>query len=94
MITRSGHHTVPKIFIGDHHIGGYDEWEALEATGELDELLGPVAAPTPVQPTQPIRGTANVYALRRDYHRRRQHRVWRLGARPRSRQADRIHRGS
>jgi GrxC family glutaredoxin len=60
MITRSGRRTAPQIFIGNHHIGGYDELAALEATGELDELLGRVTAPTPTQPTRPIGGTANV----------------------------------
>jgi glutaredoxin-related protein len=60
MITHSGRHMVPKIFIGGHHIGGDDELAALEKTGELDELLGPVTAATPAQPTRPIGGTANV----------------------------------
>ena len=31
--------TVPQIFIGDQHIGGCDELYALEAAGELDDLL-------------------------------------------------------
>lgn len=37
----SGRHTVPQIFIDDHHVGGYDELAALEARGELDALLSP-----------------------------------------------------
>lgn len=35
-----GAHTVPQIFIGEHHVGGCDELYALEAKGELDPLLG------------------------------------------------------
>jgi len=34
-----GRHTVPQIFIGAQHIGGYDEMAALEREGVLDELL-------------------------------------------------------
>jgi len=40
-IERSGGlRTVPQIFIGDHHVGGFDELQALEEVGELDRLLG------------------------------------------------------
>lgn len=39
MIERSGRRTVPQIFIGDRHIGGYDDLAALDARGELDPLL-------------------------------------------------------
>jgi glutaredoxin 3 len=39
MIRRSDRTTVPQIFIGDHHVGGYDDMAALEASGELDRLL-------------------------------------------------------
>ena len=39
MLTRSGgRRTVPQIFIGDHHVGGFDELYALEKAGKLDEL--------------------------------------------------------
>ena len=38
----TGRHTVPQIFIGDHHVGGYDDLAALERDGELDALLEPV----------------------------------------------------
>ncbi len=31
--------TVPQIFIGDTHVGGYDDLEALNNKGELDKLL-------------------------------------------------------
>ena len=40
MMERSRRHTVPQIFIDDHHVGGYDDMAALEARGELDPLLG------------------------------------------------------
>ena len=35
----TGRNTVPQIFIGETHIGGFDELYALEQSGELDELL-------------------------------------------------------
>ncbi|MFQ8430271.1 glutaredoxin 3 [Amaricoccus sp. W119] len=34
-----GRRTVPQIFIGDRHIGGFDDLNALERAGELDPLL-------------------------------------------------------
>jgi len=39
MIARSGRRTVPQIFIGDKHVGGYDELDALDRSGELDRLI-------------------------------------------------------
>lgn len=33
--------TVPQIFIGDTHVGGFDELAALERAGELDAMLAP-----------------------------------------------------
>ena len=39
MMTRTGRRTVPQIYIGDHHVGGYDDLAALERAGELDGLL-------------------------------------------------------
>jgi len=41
MVERTGRHTVPQIFIGELHVGGYDELAALEVRGELDRLLAP-----------------------------------------------------
>lgn len=35
----NGHHTVPQIFVGDTHIGGFDELAALERAGKLDAML-------------------------------------------------------
>ncbi|MFM7397091.1 MAG: glutaredoxin 3 [Gammaproteobacteria bacterium] len=39
MMTRSGRHTVPQIFIGERHVGGCDDLHALNAKGGLDPLL-------------------------------------------------------
>jgi glutaredoxin 3 len=40
MLGRSkGRHTVPQIFVGEHHIGGYDDMAALDREGKLDPLL-------------------------------------------------------
>jgi glutaredoxin 3 len=39
MIARSGRHTVPQIFIGSTHVGGYDDLAAMERAGKLDPLL-------------------------------------------------------
>lgn len=36
----AGRRTVPQIFIGDHHVGGFDDLAALDRKGELDPLLG------------------------------------------------------
>ena len=39
MMERSGRRTVPQIFVGDRHVGGFDDLEVLERAGELDALL-------------------------------------------------------
>jgi len=39
MVARSGRRTVPQIFIGPTHVGGYDDLAALERAGQLDPLL-------------------------------------------------------
>ncbi|MDG1944502.1 MAG: glutaredoxin 3 [Halioglobus sp.] len=39
MMTKSGRNTVPQIWIGDQHIGGFDDLYLLERQGRLDELL-------------------------------------------------------
>ena len=36
----SGRHTVPQIFIGDTHVGGFDDLAALDQRGGLMPLLG------------------------------------------------------
>lgn len=40
MMERSQRRTVPQIFIGDYHVGGYDDMAELDSLGELDPLLG------------------------------------------------------
>ncbi len=35
----SGRKSVPQIFVGDRHIGGFDELYALDQSGDLDKLL-------------------------------------------------------
>jgi glutaredoxin 3 len=39
MDKKSGRRTVPQIWIGDRHVGGYDDLFELERAGELDALL-------------------------------------------------------
>lgn len=39
MVERSGRRTVPQIFVGGRHVGGFDELHALDVAGELDSLL-------------------------------------------------------
>lgn len=41
MQEKSGRTSVPQIWIGDRHVGGFDDLWALDAKGELDELLNP-----------------------------------------------------
>ena len=40
MTQRSGRRSVPQIWIGECHIGGSEELQALERAGALDQLLG------------------------------------------------------
>jgi glutaredoxin 3 len=40
MMARTGRRTVPQIFIGDTHVGGFDDLSALDKAGKLDPLLG------------------------------------------------------
>lgn len=39
LMERSGQRTVPQIWIGETHVGGYDELRALDRAGGLDPLL-------------------------------------------------------
>lgn len=40
MLDRSnGRRTVPQIFVGDTHVGGFDDLSAMDRRGELDSLL-------------------------------------------------------
>jgi glutaredoxin 3 len=40
MMSRTGRRTVPQIYIGDTHVGGYDDLRALDVAGRLLPLLG------------------------------------------------------
>ena len=39
MMQKTGRRTVPQIYIGDRHVGGYDDLAALDRAGRLDPLL-------------------------------------------------------
>jgi glutaredoxin 3 len=39
MVQKTGRRTVPQIYIGDTHVGGFDDLSALDAAGKLDPLL-------------------------------------------------------
>lgn len=39
MMQRSGRRTVPQIFVGNHHVGGFDDLYILDRSGGLDPLL-------------------------------------------------------
>lgn len=39
MIARTGRRTVPQIYIGETHVGGFDELAVLDREGRLAELL-------------------------------------------------------
>lgn len=39
MMSRSGRRTVPQVFIGDEHVGGFDDLDALDQEGALDRML-------------------------------------------------------
>ena len=39
MMERTGRRTVPQIYVGDNHVGGYDDLAALDRAGGLDALL-------------------------------------------------------
>ena len=39
MMEKTGRRTVPQIFIGEKHVGGYDDLAELDRAGELDALL-------------------------------------------------------
>ena len=41
MVSRTGRRTVPQIYIGDFHVGGYDDLAKLKRDGELTKLLSP-----------------------------------------------------
>ncbi|MFQ5609863.1 MAG: glutaredoxin 3 [Woeseiaceae bacterium] len=40
MRERAGRTSVPQIFVGDLHLGGYDDIAALDRAGRLDAIIG------------------------------------------------------
>ena len=40
MMQRSGRRTVPQIYIGDFHVGGFEDLAALDQAGKLKPMLG------------------------------------------------------
>ncbi len=44
MLALAGRTSVPQIFIGDTHVGGYDELMALHRAGKLESLLSGAGA--------------------------------------------------
>ena len=44
MMQKTGRRTVPQIYIGTLHVGGYDDLVALDRAGKLDPLLEEKAA--------------------------------------------------
>ena len=40
MMQKTGRRTVPQIYIGQTHVGGYDDLVALDRAGQLEMLLG------------------------------------------------------
>jgi glutaredoxin 3 len=39
MMKKTGRRTVPQIYIGDQHIGGFDDLRTLDMRGDLDSML-------------------------------------------------------
>ncbi len=39
MMEKTGRRTVPQIYVGDTHVGGFDDLVALDRAGKLDPLL-------------------------------------------------------
>jgi glutaredoxin 3 len=44
MMSKTGRRTVPQIYIGDQHVGGYDDLAALDRQGGLAPLLSSAPA--------------------------------------------------
>jgi len=41
MVSRSVRRTVPQIFFGNWHVGGFDDLAQLESEGGIDQVLNP-----------------------------------------------------
>jgi glutaredoxin 3 len=44
MMSKTGRRTVPQIYIGEFHVGGYDDLVALDRAGKLEPMLTADAA--------------------------------------------------
>ena len=44
MMSKTGRRTVPQIYIGEFHVGGYDDLVALDRAGKLEPMLSADAA--------------------------------------------------
>jgi glutaredoxin 3 len=44
MMEKTGRRTVPQIYVGETHVGGYDDLAALDRAGKLDPLLNQKAS--------------------------------------------------
>jgi thioredoxin reductase (NADPH) len=71
MVERTGRRTVPQVFIGERHVGGFDDLAALEDAGQLDALLEREHQEASVEDRQlvivgsgPAGYTAAIYAAR------------------------------
>lgn len=47
MMQKTGRRTVPQIYIGDTHVGGFDDLSALDRAGKLHALLNPDSSSLP-----------------------------------------------
>lgn len=45
MMKKTGRRTVPQIYIGDTHVGGFDDLNALDQAGKLQALLQGASEP-------------------------------------------------
>ncbi|MBX9869393.1 MAG: glutaredoxin 3 [Burkholderiaceae bacterium] len=41
MMQKTGRRTVPQIYIGETHVGGFDDLSTLDRAGKLNDLLNP-----------------------------------------------------
>jgi glutaredoxin 3 len=49
MMQKTGRRTVPQIYIGEHHVGGFDDLAVLDREGRLEPMLRGTAAATDTQ---------------------------------------------
>ncbi len=52
MVQRTGRRSVPQIFIGERHIGGFEDMTELDHKGELDSLLAQARSAPPDDSTR------------------------------------------